>query len=170
MRDWRADPDGGVAMRAELLAEILLRDEHRGRPVATAFFFYSVGRARGSRRRAGNHAQESGAFGAGADCDAAGSGWALPDAVCAICRWRADHSLRGRNHGAVLFVIMLVNIERTQKEEQFNKQWLVGIAAPRRAGWIVHCGLHDEGQGTCFRKVDDVCRKEMNTQRVAALL
>src|SRR6266852_129863 len=28
-----------------------------------------------------------------------------------------------------LFVIMLVNIERSQKEEQFNKQWLVGIVA-----------------------------------------
>src|SRR5262252_7705189 len=26
-----------------------------------------------------------------------------------------------------LFVIMLVNIERSQKEHQFNKQWLVGI-------------------------------------------
>src|SRR2546422_7688504 len=26
-----------------------------------------------------------------------------------------------------LFVIMLVNIERSQKEEQFNKQWLGGI-------------------------------------------
>src|SRR5437879_8197800 len=26
-----------------------------------------------------------------------------------------------------LFVIMLVNIERSQKEEQFNKQWIVGI-------------------------------------------
>src|ERR1700674_2385971 len=28
-----------------------------------------------------------------------------------------------------LFVIMLVNIERAQKEEQFNKQWLVGFLA-----------------------------------------
>jgi NADH-quinone oxidoreductase subunit J len=28
-----------------------------------------------------------------------------------------------------LFVIMLVNIERSQKEEQFNKQWLVGLLA-----------------------------------------
>src|ERR1700751_1700979 len=28
-----------------------------------------------------------------------------------------------------LFVIMLVNIERASKEEQFNKQWLVGIVA-----------------------------------------
>src|SRR6266403_84855 len=28
-----------------------------------------------------------------------------------------------------LFVIMLVNIERAQKEEQFNQQWLFGLAA-----------------------------------------
>ena len=28
-----------------------------------------------------------------------------------------------------LFVIMLVNIERSQREEQFNKQWIVGIVA-----------------------------------------
>src|SRR5271169_1592143 len=29
----------------------------------------------------------------------------------------------------LLFVIMLVNIERSQKEEQFNQQWLVGMLA-----------------------------------------
>src|SRR4030088_3601864 len=28
-----------------------------------------------------------------------------------------------------LFFIMLVNLERSQKEEQFNKQWLVGLLA-----------------------------------------
>src|SRR5262249_4519971 len=28
-----------------------------------------------------------------------------------------------------LFVIMLVNIERSQREEQFNKQWLIGLMA-----------------------------------------
>ena len=28
-----------------------------------------------------------------------------------------------------LFVIMLVNIERSQREEQFNKQWLIGLLA-----------------------------------------
>src|SRR6202041_2718677 len=26
-----------------------------------------------------------------------------------------------------LFVIMLINIERSQKEEQFNRQWVVGL-------------------------------------------
>jgi len=33
-----------------------------------------------------------------------------------------------------LFVIMLVNLERSQKEEQFNKQWLVGIVAAAALG------------------------------------
>src|SRR5271166_7122998 len=28
-----------------------------------------------------------------------------------------------------LFVIMLVNIERSQKEEQFNQQWVAGLVA-----------------------------------------
>ena len=39
-----------------------------------------------------------------------------------------------------LFVIMLVNIENSQKEEQFNKQWLVGLcAASRWAGCSCWC-------------------------------
>jgi NADH-quinone oxidoreductase subunit J len=33
-----------------------------------------------------------------------------------------------------LFVIMLVNLERAQKQEQFNKQWLVGIVAAAALG------------------------------------
>src|SRR6202142_3393851 len=28
-----------------------------------------------------------------------------------------------------LFVIMLVNIEKAQREDQFNQQWMVGLAA-----------------------------------------
>jgi NADH-quinone oxidoreductase subunit J len=35
-----------------------------------------------------------------------------------------------------LFVIMLINIERSQKERQFNKQWLVGIAAAAALGGL----------------------------------
>jgi NADH-quinone oxidoreductase subunit J len=35
-----------------------------------------------------------------------------------------------------LFVIMLVSIERTQKERQFNKQWLVGIIAAGTLGGL----------------------------------
>jgi len=33
-----------------------------------------------------------------------------------------------------LFVIMLVNLERMQKEKQFNKQWLVGLVAALSLG------------------------------------
>src|ERR1700723_3215917 len=35
-----------------------------------------------------------------------------------------------------LFVIMLVNIERSQREEQFNKQWLVGLLAAIALGGL----------------------------------
>src|ERR1700758_2945572 len=31
--------------------------------------------------------------------------------------------------GLFLFVIMLVNLERSEKERQFNQQWIAGIAA-----------------------------------------
>jgi NADH-quinone oxidoreductase subunit J len=33
-----------------------------------------------------------------------------------------------------LFVIMLVNLERSQKEEQFNRQWLIGLLAALALG------------------------------------
>src|ERR1035441_4585382 len=35
-----------------------------------------------------------------------------------------------------LFVIMLINLERSMKERQFNKQWLVGIAAAAALGGL----------------------------------
>jgi len=35
-----------------------------------------------------------------------------------------------------LFVIMLISIERAEKERQFNKQWLVGIAAAAALGGL----------------------------------
>jgi NADH-quinone oxidoreductase subunit J len=36
-----------------------------------------------------------------------------------------------------LFVIMLVNLERSQREEQFNKQWLVGLLAAIALGGLL---------------------------------
>jgi NADH-quinone oxidoreductase subunit J len=36
-----------------------------------------------------------------------------------------------------LFVIMLVNLEHSQKEEQFNKQWLVGLLAAIALGGLL---------------------------------
>ena len=35
-----------------------------------------------------------------------------------------------------LFVIMLVNLERVRKEEQFNKQWLAGTLAAAALGFL----------------------------------
>jgi NADH-quinone oxidoreductase subunit J len=36
-----------------------------------------------------------------------------------------------------LFVIMLVNLERSQKEEQFNKQWIIGLLAAIALGALL---------------------------------
>ena len=36
-----------------------------------------------------------------------------------------------------LFVIMLVNLDRSQKEEQFNQQWLAGILAALALGGLL---------------------------------
>ena len=69
-----------------------------------------------------------------------------------------------------LFVIMLVNIEKSQKEQQFNKQWLVGHRRGSRARWVVLLWFTRRRRaGVCFRKVNYICRKS-NTQQVAALL
>src|SRR3954467_1746344 len=35
-----------------------------------------------------------------------------------------------------LFVIMLVNLERSAKEEQFNKQWIAGVVAAVALGLL----------------------------------
>src|SRR5271154_5263508 len=45
-----------------------------------------------------------------------------------------------------LFVIMLVNLERVQKERQFNKQWLVGIAAAGALGGLF-ITIYTKGKG-----------------------
>ena len=41
-----------------------------------------------------------------------------------------------------LFVIMLVNLERSEKEKQFNQQWTAGILARCRLGGLVRGDLH----------------------------
>src|SRR5499425_2440453 len=45
-----------------------------------------------------------------------------------------------------LFVIMLVNLEKSQKEEQFNKQWLVGLAAAVALG-VLFVVVYVKGKG-----------------------
>jgi NADH-quinone oxidoreductase subunit J len=73
-----------------------------------------------------------------------------------------------------LFVIMLINIERSQKERQFNKQWLVGIAAAGALGGLFIAvytkgsTLFSNGQ---FRFRGPASYAEAgNTQAVAGLL
>src|ERR1051326_2417706 len=71
-----------------------------------------------------------------------------------------------------LFVIMLISIERTQRERQFNKQWLVGIAAAAALGglFIAVYTTTTKGQ-VLFPNVGRVSYVESgNTQAIASLL
>src|SRR6266536_3636901 len=45
-----------------------------------------------------------------------------------------------------LFVIMLVSIEKAEREDQFNKQWLVGIAAALALG-VLFVVVYTKGKG-----------------------
>jgi NADH-quinone oxidoreductase subunit J len=67
-----------------------------------------------------------------------------------------------------LFVIMLVNIERSQKEEQFNQQWIVGIAAALALGglfvWVF------ARSKALFPDRAIAMPEQSNTQQVALLL
>src|SRR5438309_1643667 len=67
-----------------------------------------------------------------------------------------------------LFVIMLVNIERSQKEEQFNKQWIVGIAAALALG-VLFVVVYTKGKGLFPTTVAQLPETE-NTQSIALLL
>jgi NADH-quinone oxidoreductase subunit J len=66
---------------------------------------------------------------------------------------------------------MLINLERNMKERQFNKQWLVGIAAAAALGGLFITvyttttkgkALFPEGRTTYF--------ESQNTQAIATLL
>ncbi|HXZ30953.1 MAG TPA: NADH-quinone oxidoreductase subunit J [Terriglobales bacterium] len=67
-----------------------------------------------------------------------------------------------------LFVIMLVNIERSQKEEQFNKQWLVGILSAGALGGLFVL-VYTKGSGL-FPAVMSLPVENNNTQQVGELL
>jgi NADH-quinone oxidoreductase subunit J len=67
-----------------------------------------------------------------------------------------------------LFVIMLVNIERSQKEEQFNKQWLVGILAAGALG-ALFVVVYTKGS-SLFVQVAGIPAESNNTQQVGELL
>jgi NADH-quinone oxidoreductase subunit J len=68
-----------------------------------------------------------------------------------------------------LFVIMLISIERTVKERQFNKQWLVGIAAAAALGGLF-IAVFTKGNAL-FPAAKVVNYEEGgNTQAIASLL
>jgi NADH-quinone oxidoreductase subunit J len=67
-----------------------------------------------------------------------------------------------------LFVIMLINLERSQKERQFNKQWLVGIAAATALGGLF-ITVYTKGKAL-FPGSATTFAEEQNTQNIASLL
>jgi NADH-quinone oxidoreductase subunit J len=67
-----------------------------------------------------------------------------------------------------LFVIMLVNIEKSQKEEQFNQQWVFGLAAAVALG-ALFVFVYVKGR-TLFPDRAIQMPEAANTQQVAVLL
>jgi NADH-quinone oxidoreductase subunit J len=67
-----------------------------------------------------------------------------------------------------LFVIMLVNIEKSQKEDQFNKQWLVGLAAAIALG-VLFVLVYVKGRALFPDRAIQM-PEQSNTQQVAVLL
>src|SRR5450432_4094503 len=67
-----------------------------------------------------------------------------------------------------LFVIMLINIERSLKERQFNKQWLVGIVAATALG-ALFIAVFTKGKDL-FPNGRMLYGESDNTQRIAGLL
>jgi NADH-quinone oxidoreductase subunit J len=68
-----------------------------------------------------------------------------------------------------LFVIMLVNLERVQKERQFNKQWLVGIAAAGALGGLF-ITIYTKGKGIFPDRAMPSGLEAENTQKISVLL
>jgi NADH-quinone oxidoreductase subunit J len=67
-----------------------------------------------------------------------------------------------------LFVIMLVNIDRSQKEEQFNKQWLVGLLAAIALG-ALFVGVYAKGQNLFAYRIAQPMENS-NTQQIGTML
>ena len=67
-----------------------------------------------------------------------------------------------------LFVIMLINMERSVKERQFNKQWLVGIVAAAVLGGLF-ITVYTKGKDL-FPNGRMLYGESQNTQAVASLL
>jgi NADH-quinone oxidoreductase subunit J len=70
-----------------------------------------------------------------------------------------------------LFVIMLISIERTVKERQFNKQWLAGIAAAGALGGLFIAVYTTSAKGkSLFTEGNPTYGESQNTQVIASLL
>jgi NADH-quinone oxidoreductase subunit J len=67
-----------------------------------------------------------------------------------------------------LFVIMLVNIERSQKEEQFNKQWLVGLITAVALG-VLFVWVFVKGRGLFPYRIAQPIESS-NTQEIGVML
>ncbi len=67
-----------------------------------------------------------------------------------------------------LFVIMLVSIERTVKERQFNQQWLVGIAAAGALGGLF-IAVYTRGPALFVDRSQPIAEAQ-NTQNVGTML
>jgi len=67
-----------------------------------------------------------------------------------------------------LFVIMLVNIDRNMVEEQFNKQWLVGLLATLALG-ALFVVVYVKGIGI-FPANKVVLAEQSNTQEIGLIL
>jgi NADH-quinone oxidoreductase subunit J len=67
-----------------------------------------------------------------------------------------------------LFVIMLVNLERAQKEEQYNQQWLAGVLAALALGSLF---ITIYVKGNALLPVHPIkLVEESNTQEIGVLL
>jgi NADH-quinone oxidoreductase subunit J len=67
-----------------------------------------------------------------------------------------------------LFVIMLVSIDRSIKERQFNSQWLIGVIAATALGGLF-IAVYTQGTNLFPGRVQPIAEAD-NTQRVASLL
>jgi NADH-quinone oxidoreductase subunit J len=70
-----------------------------------------------------------------------------------------------------LFVIMLISIERTVKERQFNKQWLIGIVVAGALGGLFIAVYTTSAKGkSLFAEGNLTYGESQNTQAIASLL
>jgi NADH-quinone oxidoreductase subunit J len=67
-----------------------------------------------------------------------------------------------------LFVIMLVNLERAEKEEQFNKQWLVGLLAAVALGGLL-MAVYLKGSALFTEHIAQPV-ENTNTQQIGVML